>query len=162
MAVDIPLTLILAESNSDDRLLVSEEIHLVSHDIEIIEIKDGQELLHFMESIEHELIDSITPPYALIISSNLIKLDALQILNALSQNTYFDTLPIMVMTLSDHDEKRYANLINPHTTYQQKPVENLAIQEFLTRILSFRKTIPPIREFASKPLFTSSFQAENQ
>ena len=98
------LTLLLAEDNLPDALLVGEVIKMAGLPLELHVEPDGEQALEFFRKAEQ---DSNAPrPHLLLLDLNLPKVDGIALLRRLREREQWKTLPVMVITSSDAPEDR--------------------------------------------------------
>jgi CheY-like chemotaxis protein len=98
------LTLLLAEDNLPDALLVGEVIQMAGLQLELHVESDGEQVLEFFAKAEQ---DPAAPrPHLLLLDLNLPKVDGIALLRRLRESEQWKTLPVMIVTSSDAPEDR--------------------------------------------------------
>jgi len=96
------LTLLIAEDNYPDVIVVREAIRLEDLPFEIHIASDGREAIAFLERAE---MDPEAPcPHVLLLDLNLPKSDGFEVLRRLRRNAHCKDIPVLVMTSSDSPE----------------------------------------------------------
>lgn len=98
------MTLLLAEDNLPDALLVREAIRLEKLPVEIHTVVDGPQALEFFSRAERD--PSAPCPQLLLLDLNLPMIDGLEVLRHLRASEKFKTMPVLVVTSSDAQSDR--------------------------------------------------------
>ena len=98
------LTLLLAEDNLPDALLVGEIIQMAGLPLDLHIEPDGEQALEFFNRAEQD--PDAPRPHLLLLDLNLPKVDGIALLRLLREREQWKTLPVMVITSSDAPEDR--------------------------------------------------------
>jgi CheY-like chemotaxis protein len=98
------LTLLLAEDNLPDALLVGEVIQMAGLPLELHVEPDGEQAWEFFRRAERDA--SAPRPHLLLLDLNLPKVDGIALLRRLREREEWKNLPVMVITSSDAPEDR--------------------------------------------------------
>jgi len=129
------MSILLAEDNLPDALLIKEAIRRESLPLDLHVVSDGEQAIAFIARAESDPTAPI--PQALVLDLNLPKVDGFGVLRELRGNVRFGNLPVLVVTSSDspNDRREAAEL---GAEYFRKPVsyqEFMKIGEHLKRFL---------------------------
>ena len=121
--IDKPLSIIIAEDDEDDYMLTLEAFKQADIDTDMVWVKDGEELMHYLFSTEIAGGDEKAPTPALILLDlNMPKKDGREVLEAIKTNKFLRTIPVIILTTSiaEFDVKLAYDLgVN---SFIQKPV----------------------------------------
>jgi CheY-like chemotaxis protein len=112
------LTLLLAEDNLPDALLVGEVIRMAGLPLELHIEPDGEQALEFFARAEQD--PNAPQPHLLLLDLNLPKVDGIALLRRLREREQWKKLPVMVITSSDAPEDR-AEASGLGASYFRKP-----------------------------------------
>jgi CheY-like chemotaxis protein len=136
------LTLLLAEDNLPDALLVGEIIQMAGLPLELHIEPDGEQALRFFTRAEQ---DANAPrPDLLLLDLNLPKVDGLALLRRLREREQWKNLPVMVITSSDAPEDRH-DASSLGASYFRKPANYeafLKLGGFLQKFLEDSGLLP--------------------
>ena len=128
------LTLLIAEDNLPDALIVKEAIKLERLPLDIHIASDGEQALEFVQR---------TLPDALILDLNLPKLAGFEVLRAIRADPKLEHLPVMVATSSDSSSDR-SEAAQLGASYFRKPVtyaEFMKIGAYLREFLTMNNLL---------------------
>ena len=136
-----PLTLLLAEDNLPDALLVEQAIRMESLPVAVITAVDGERAIDFV--VKAETDSSAPSPDLIVLDLNLPRADGFEVLERVRASSRYKDLPVLIMTSSDSpaDRKRAAEL---GAAYFRKPAsydEFVKIGAVLRSILERRGLI---------------------
>jgi len=140
------LTLLLAEDNLPDALLVGEVIQTASLPLDLHVEPDGEQAWEFFRKAEQD--PNVPQPHLLLLDLNLPKVDGLALLRRLREREQWKTLPVMVITSSDAPEDR-AEAKALGASYFRKPANYeafLKLGPILKTFLEDEGLIPTERE----------------
>lgn len=92
-------TLLLAEDNLPDALLVREAIRMENLPLEIHVAPDGQQAIEFIARAEND--PDAPHPQLLLLDLNLPKVDGFEVLRRLRASEKFKTIPVLIVSSSD-------------------------------------------------------------
>lgn len=110
---------LMVEDDKNDMDLAVRAIRSGHPHLQIRMARDGEEAVSFLSKLDaHEL------PRAVFLDLKLPKLDGMEVLRRIREDAQMKTLPVVILTSSDHDsdvEKCYALGAN---SYVVKPIES--------------------------------------
>ncbi|MGV7221388.1 MAG: response regulator [Nitrospinales bacterium] len=133
----LPHSIIIAEDDEDDYLLIIEALKKAEVDTDTVWVKDGQELINYLSSshIEGKIGNSIGTSLILL-DLNMPKKDGREALKEIKAHQVFRTIPVVIFTTSNADvdiDLSYSLGVN---SFIQKPVR---FNEFVDTIKIFSK-----------------------
>jgi two-component system, chemotaxis family, response regulator Rcp1 len=130
------VTLLLAEDNLPDALLVREVIRAQNLPLEVHLVGDGEQAIQFIERSDED--DSAPHPQLLLLDLNLPKREGFEVLQCVRRSRRSQAIPVLIVTSSDSAADRaQAAQLGAH--YFQKPPSYegfLKLGEVLKRILA--------------------------
>lgn len=104
MSARPPWTLLLAEDNLPDALLVREAIQAEELPLQVHVTPDGQQALAFIARAEK---DPQAPcPQILVLDLNLPRVDGFEVLRRLRASEKFKSMPVLIVSSSDSPDDR--------------------------------------------------------
>jgi CheY-like chemotaxis protein len=134
----LPLTLLLAEDNLPDALLVQEAIKLEKLPLQVHVAVDGEKAIDFVEKAEAD--PNRECPHLLVLDLNLPKIDGFEVLRRVRAGGKCKDVPVLVFTSSDSPDDR-SEAASLGAEYFRKPIsylEFLGIGAILRRLLEQR------------------------
>ncbi len=126
------LTIIIADDDSDDRLLICDAIADLGIQNPVIEIENGEELLGFLES-NSEKEESRVKIGLILLDLNMPKMDGREALEKIKSNPKLKQIPVVILTTSNSEEDIANTYGNGANSYIVKPV---TMSGFLSMIKS--------------------------
>ncbi len=129
------LSLLLAEDNLPDALLVREAIRMEGLPVEVHIASDGERAVDFLARAEKD--PDLPLPHVLLLDLNLPKIDGFEVLRRVRANEKWRHIPVIVVTSSDSPEDRNT-AAQLGASYFRKPTsyaEFLKIGAVLRRVL---------------------------
>ncbi|MGA2578551.1 MAG: response regulator [Bryobacteraceae bacterium] len=130
-----PFSLLLAEDNLPDTLLVREAIKMENLPLEVIIAPDGERAIDLIVTAEN---DPQAPcPHVLLLDINLPRIDGFDVLRRIRASDKFKNLPVLMVTSSDSPADR-SEAARLGARYFRKPVtydEFLKIGAILRELL---------------------------
>jgi two-component system, response regulator len=114
--VQVPITVVVAEDDEDDRLLIQEAFRANCQCLTLHFTNDGLELLEYLTS------DGASKPCLILIDLNMPKMGGLEAVEKIKSNDKLKDIPIIVLTTSDDEDtiaKSYCSGVN---SYIRKPM----------------------------------------
>jgi chemotaxis family two-component system response regulator Rcp1 len=130
------VTLLLAEDNLPDALLVREVIRAQNLPVEVHLVKDGEEAIDFIARSDED--DSAPRAQLLLLDLNLPKREGFEVLKCVRGSRRSHAIPVLIVTSSDSLADR-AQAAQLGAQYFQKPPSYegfLKLGEVLKRILA--------------------------
>jgi CheY-like chemotaxis protein len=112
------LTLLLAEDNLPDALLVREVIRAQNLPLEVHLVSDGEQAVEFIARSDED--ESAPRPQLLLLDLNLPKMEGFEVLQRLRDSRRSKAIPVLVVTSSDSAADR-AQAAKLGAYYFQKP-----------------------------------------
>jgi CheY-like chemotaxis protein len=95
-----PITLLVAEDNPDDRLLV-EEAWRMAGSVKLHIVKDGEELMDFLyHQGKYATIAASLTPGLILLDLNMPKKNGFEVLQELAESPDLNKIPVVVLTTS--------------------------------------------------------------
>ena len=114
-----PITILLVEDNEEDIELTLRGLERAKLQNRVCTVRDGAEALAFLHR-EGPHQDAPRPDLVLL-DLNLPKLDGRDVLQRVREDTLLRDLPIVVLTVSDHEQERFA--VGAADAFLRKPVD---------------------------------------
>ncbi len=146
----MPITILMADDDPDDRLLTADalkEARLIN-DIRFVE--NGVELLEYLRRQGRFSAPADAPrPGLILLDLNMPKMDGRTVLKQLKQDPDLRTIPVVVLTTSKDDEDVYRSYDLGVNSYIVKPVTFEALVDILQTLEKYWFEIvelPPSRD----------------
>jgi CheY-like chemotaxis protein len=117
-----PITILMAEDDPDDRMLVSEafEESRLNNDLRFVE--DGAQIMAYLRH-EGEYTEENAPrPAVILLDLNMPKKDGREVLNELKQDPQLQQIPVIVLTTSEAEEDIIRSYCSGAAGFIVKPV----------------------------------------
>jgi CheY-like chemotaxis protein len=127
-----PITILLADDDEDDRLLVKEafeENHLIN---ELATVEDGEELMDFLHK-RGKFADSTIMPGLILLDLNMPRKSGLEALREIKSDEKLRRLPVVILTTSKAEE----DIIRSY---------DLGVNSFIVKPVSFEALVELIKE----------------
>lgn len=115
--------ILIAEDDEDDYLLTIEALKEAGVDTQIKWVKDGEELMNYLESIGTSVKKSCAEfPRLILLDLNMPRKDGREVLDEIKRNDAFRKIPVIILTTSKAEtdiNHAYDLGVN---SYIQKPV----------------------------------------
>ncbi len=121
------ITIVLADDDPDDRILVREALAEAKLDNELIQVGDGDELLRYLKSAK-------TLPHLVLLDLNMPRMDGREALERIRQDPRLKSLPVIMLTTSKADEDVVASYEHGANSYITKPVTFPGLVEVMTAL----------------------------
>ncbi len=125
------LSIIIAEDDADDRLLIQDALH--ENQIEkrqIIFAEDGEELLHLLKGNDYH-------PHIIFLDLNMPRKDGRQALKEIKSDENLKHIPVIIFTTSSSDEDIFNCYHEGSNTYFTKPARFQELVEIVKVIKSY-------------------------
>lgn len=124
-------TILWADDDADDLMLIREVLVDTNHDYEIIEVNNGKEVLNYL----HEADEKNNFPCLIILDMNMPVLSGRDTLAILKNSEKFKSIPVVVFTTSNSELdrmfcKRYG------VEMVTKPPEFKALHDIVNKLLN--------------------------
>lgn len=129
-----PMTILLADDDEDDRMLIMDAIKENNFSDEIVFVEDGEELLDYLcNKGKHSDVRMAPKPNLILLDLNMPRRDGREALKEIKADPILKKIPVIVFTTSDSD-KDISN------TYE------LGGNSFITKPMSFTHLVKVIKE----------------
>jgi CheY-like chemotaxis protein len=128
-----PITILLADDDPDDRLLVKEafaENRLIN---ELFAVQDGEELMEFLNK-RGKYKDSTVVPGLLLLDLNMPRKSGLEALKEIKENEHLRRLPVVILTTSKAEEDILRSYDLGVNSFIVKPVTFEALVELVKEL----------------------------
>ncbi|HEY5916024.1 MAG TPA: response regulator [Chryseolinea sp.] len=97
-------TILIADDDADDRMMIKEalEENNFSHDMRFVQ--DGEELLDYLHQRGKYLTEKVLRPNLIILDLNMPKVDGREALSQIKSNAKLKRIPVIVLTTSRAEE----------------------------------------------------------
>ena len=97
-------TILIADDDADDRMMIKEalEENNFSHDMRFVQ--DGEELLDYLHQRGKYLTEKVLRPNLIILDLNMPKVDGRETLSQIKSNVNLKRIPVIVLTTSRAEE----------------------------------------------------------
>jgi CheY-like chemotaxis protein len=133
----MPRPIIIAEDDEDDYLLIIEALKVTEVVTDIVWVRDGQELINYLLSIDsNEKNGKLSKPSLILLDLNMPKKDGREALKEIKKHQTFCSIPVVIFTTSKADidiDLSYGLGVN---SFIQKPVR---FNDFVNIIKVFSK-----------------------
>jgi len=124
-------SIIIAEDDADDRLLIEDalnENNISSEDL--LFVNDGEQLIEKLES-------STNSPCMVFLDLNMPKKDGRQALKEIKENERFKHIPVIVFSTSSNEEDVKTSYKNGVNTYFAKPSKYSDLLDIISTVKSY-------------------------
>lgn len=125
-----PITILLADDDPDDRLLVQEafeENRLIN---ELATVQDGEELMDFLHK-RGKFTESKITPGLILLDLNMPRKSGLEALKEIKEDPYLKRLPVVILTTSKAEEDIVRSYDLGVNSFIVKPVTFEALVELI-------------------------------
>jgi CheY-like chemotaxis protein len=146
----MPITILMADDDPDDRLLTADALKegRLINDIRFVE--NGEELLAYLRKQGKFAAPADAPrPGLILLDLNMPRMDGRTVLKEIKQDPDLRTIPVVVLTTSKDDEDVYRSYDLGVNSYIVKPVTFEALVDILQTLEKYWFEIvelPPQRE----------------
>lgn len=100
-----PVTILMAEDDPDDRLLVQEAVREAKLNNNLIFVEDGQELMEYLRRLGSFSDKTQFPkPHLILLDLNMPRMDGREALKEIKADPELRSIPIVVLTTSKAEE----------------------------------------------------------
>ncbi|MDZ4678586.1 MAG: response regulator [Oligoflexia bacterium] len=129
------VTILIADDDSDDRLMIEEALreNRLSNDLRFV--KDGEELMDYLLRKDKFSETASSPkPGLILLDLNMPRKDGREALKEIKSNPHLKGIPVVILTTSKAEEDVYR-------TY------NLGVNSFITKPVTFDALVAVLRDF---------------
>lgn len=128
-------SVLLAEDDPDDIYLVKEASKVAKFSKEIRTVKNGQELLKYLNrEYPFSDVDAFPFPSLIILDLNMPLLDGRETLKKIKSDSRFNHIPVVVLTTSADEEDIVRSYDNGANSFITKPGEFIAFVKLMEQI----------------------------
>ena len=92
-------TILWADDDADDLMLMKEILHANNHDVDIVEVHNGKEALAYLEHA-HKKSDL---PCLIILDINMPVMDGKETLSHIKKSQVYQSIPVVIFTTSNSE-----------------------------------------------------------
>lgn len=127
-----PITILIADDDADDRLIAQEALEEVQLRNDIRFVKDGEELMDYLNHREQYAdIESSPRPGLILLDLNMPRKDGREALQEIKSDPNLKRIPIVVLTTSKAEEDIYRSYDLGVNSFITKPVSFGALVEVM-------------------------------
>ncbi len=97
-------TVLVAEDDEDDRLLLKEAVDELGFSVDLLFVEDGEELLDYLSKAGN---GKANEPDLILLDLNMPKKDGRQALREIKETAEYSTIPVAVLTTSSSETDRW-------------------------------------------------------
>ena len=142
-----PITILMADDDPDDRLLVQEafeENRLIN---ELATVEDGEELMDFLHR-RGKFVDTTISPGLILLDLNMPRKSGLEALREIKADQKLRRLPVVILTTSKAEEDIIRSYDLGVNSFIVKPVTFEALVELIKEIDKYWFQIVELPKFA--------------
>ena len=117
-----PLTMLVADDDEDDQLLMQEAIKESQLNINLHFVEDGEELLHYLKHQGKYSKSKFPRPSLILLDLNMPKKDGREVLKEIKENDELRQIPVVIFTTSKREEDVYRSYNIGGNSFITKPV----------------------------------------
>ena len=121
--------ILLVEDNASDEKLTKLALKTCGVANQVVVARDGAEALDFLFATDPPLGHAPGLPAVVLLDLNLPKIDGLEVLRCIRENSATKTLPVVILTSSKQEEDIAAGYAFGANAYVRKPVDYAAFIE---------------------------------
>ncbi len=139
---DEPIRILLADDNDDDIAIALRAFKKSQLENEVHVVRNGEEALNYLFNREHYQDKEKYPkPQLLLLDINMPKLNGIEVLERLSQDSKLKRLRVVMLTSSKNEEDVVGSYNNGACAYLSKPVEFDDFLKVVEGLNCFWKTV---------------------
>ena len=112
----VPITVVVAEDDEDDRLLIEEAFRANCQCLTLHFTKDGVELLEYLTTNE------VSKPCLILIDLNMPRMGGIEAVEKIKSNDKLKDIPIIVLTTSNDEDTIALSYCSGANSYIRKPM----------------------------------------
>ncbi|MDZ7640779.1 MAG: response regulator [Desulfurivibrio sp.] len=118
-----PITILLAEDDEDDYLLISETLEEYRLQNRVEWVKDGEELLDYLKRRHGYADPAVSPrPSLILLDLNMPRKDGREALREIKADPKLRSIPVVILTTSSADEDIVRSYDLGANSYIRKPI----------------------------------------
>ncbi len=124
-----PISILLAEDDPDDALMVQEALNHCRLTISLTIVDNGEELLNYLRHTQQQdHADTVEPPRLILLDLNMPRMNGREVLAEIKRDPRLRCIPIVVLTTSQTDD-------DINRSYE------LGANSFITKPMSFESLV---------------------
>ena len=142
-----PITILMADDDPDDRLLVQEAFEENRLMNELATVEDGEELMDFLHR-RGKFVDTTISPGLILLDLNMPRKSGLEALREIKADQKLRRLPVVILTTSKAEEDIIRSYDLGVNSFIVKPVTFEALVELIKEIDKYWFQIVELPKFA--------------
>ena len=130
-----PLTMLVADDDEDDQLLMQEAIKESKLKVNLHFVEDGEELLHYLKHQGKYSQSKFPRPSLILLDLNMPKKDGREVLKEIKANDELRQIPVVIFTTSKRQEDVYRSY-------------NIGVNSFITKPVTFAGLVDVVKTIA--------------
>jgi two-component system, chemotaxis family, response regulator Rcp1 len=137
------MKVLVVEDNPDDVAIVKRAMRKSEVKCELSFARDGQEALDFL--YRNGEFEDATRPDLILLDLNLPKIDGLDVLSRIKQDEKLRRIPVIVLTISEHEQDMIKAYDSGASSYMTKPVDSKDFERLINTVQDYWRIarIPP-------------------
>jgi CheY-like chemotaxis protein len=130
--------ILLVEDNPADQNLTMRAFQKANFEADIQIAEDGEEALHYLEGTgKYSNMPNQPVPDVILLDINMPKMNGIEFLKAIKKREQFTSIPVIILTVSDHEMDVIESYELGVNAYIRKPVEANNFIKAITNLKSF-------------------------
>ena len=117
-----PLTMLVADDDEDDQVLMQEAIKESKINVNLHFVEDGEELLNYLKRQGKYSESKFPRPSLILLDLNMPKKDGREVLKEIKSNDELRQIPVVIFTTSKREEDVYRSYNIGGNSFITKPV----------------------------------------
>jgi CheY-like chemotaxis protein len=137
------MKVLVVEDNPDDVAIVKRAMRKSEVKCELSFARDGQEALDFL--YRNGEFEDAPRPDLILLDLNLPKIDGLDVLSRIKQDEKLRRIPVIVLTISEHEQDMIKAYDSGASSYMTKPVDSKDFERLINTVQDYWRIarIPP-------------------
>ncbi|MBD0331711.1 MAG: response regulator [Chitinophagaceae bacterium] len=131
---DTDLTILLAEDDEEDQLLLKEALEEIDNRIKVHVVSDGEKALKYLNKQSGDKL-----PCLIVLDYNMPGLNGQEVLRAICQSERYKSIPKIIWSTSNSEKHIHDCIATGATTYFVKPFNVLEIKNQAREMINFCK-----------------------
>ncbi len=137
----------LVDDDEDDRILFQDALKEINHSVDLISLKDGEELMEILDK-------NVTPPHIIFLDLNMPRKNGFECLREIKSSAKLKDIPIIVFSTASQQEAIKRAYQNGATHYICKPNTFFLLKKVINQVFSMTWTAgekTPFDKFLLEP-----------